>query len=294
MVRTVKDTVVIKSVVVLLDNIISNTVELNRFYGVPIKDALVQQFRAFKAANEYRNNERKIWELEQKLELNHYNNLAEKRKFQAKLVQLKDKQARNEVAPLIQEGLLQSIVEDVNQTESPYSYSHSLEDRIRKKFGLEDKHLPTALHEILMTKQSTVYQVLNKTTQLSDFASRYALYNHLTKTQAKPMESAEAIQTVIDAFINYDLPQHKLMQYGSDMGVAWFFKYALRIQKVLFRAAQKEPARLLSLILLQQHLGVDVADPVDANMVTANWWNKVGVVGNMIRGWGAHPLMAMQ
>ena len=291
MVRSVKDMVVIKSFVVMFDNILSNTVELNRFYGVPVKDAIVQQVRAFKAANRYRSNEHKIWELNQKLELQHYDTLAKKRKLQAELVQLQDQQARNEVAPLIQEGLLQSIVEDIDQTESPYTYAHGLENKIRKKFGLDDKHLPWIVHELALTKKGSLYQMLNKTTQLSDFASRYVLYNHLTKVQDKPVEDKEAIQTAIDAFINYDIPQHKMMQYGSDMGVLWFFKYFMRIQKVLFRAAQREPARLVTLLMLQNTFDVDLAEPTDSNLITSAWWNKIGLFNNMIRGWGAHPLL---
>lgn len=288
LVRFVKDTVVIKSIVVMIDNMLSNSVELNRFYGVPLKDVFMQQYKAFKAANGYRKNEAELKSVELKLGMKHYRNQQERQALLQRQTELRDQQARNPVAPLIEEGLLQSIVEDVGQTDSRYAYRHSIEAKIRDTFNLGDHQIPQFIHEVLLTKQSNSYQALNSAVQLSDFASRYVLFKHLT--EAKGMSQREAMKEAVEAFVNYDIPQHKLMQYGNDMGLLWFTKYYLRIQKVVFKAMRREPVRLMMLLMGQRYFDVDVAEPADSFMLENSPTNKVGFIDNIVRGLGSHPV----
>jgi hypothetical protein len=81
--------------------------------------------------------------------------------------------------------------------------------------------------------------------------ARYALYRHLTERKKNPLSKAEAIEKVVKRFVNYDVPTHRLIQWGNDMGLIWFSKYYLRIQAALWEMMKEEPARMLSLATTQ-------------------------------------------
>jgi hypothetical protein len=91
-------------------------------------------------------------------------------------------------------------------------------------------------------------------TQLSDFVARYTYYQHLISRQDKPMDKVSAIHEASEAFVNYDTPMHRMVQYTDDMGITAFTKYFLRIQRVLQKLAKDHPARVLGTVLLGNFL----------------------------------------
>ena len=68
------------------------------------------------------------------------------------------------------------------------------------------------------------------------------------------MDRASAIQLASDAFVNYDIPSHRTVQYLNDMGAVWFTKYYLRIQKVIMHLYRDQPGRALAILALGEYL----------------------------------------
>ena len=247
-VRETKDTIVVKTGTVMLDNIVSN-ISLLKIHGVSPSDLIKHHRVAFKAARAYQQDKSKVFQLEQKLSLGMLTP-EEARKASRELVMLEDAIARNPVLPLIDAGLMPTIVEDVSQDDDPYTYKSQLTRKLKEYGEKVNPMVMTAAKGIYMTHDTAPYKFLSQATQLSDFVARYTLYQHLTTKKDKPLSHEAAIQAASDSFINYDVPMHKTMQYLDDAGIVPFMKYALRIQRVLYRLAKEKPAAVLSMVLL--------------------------------------------
>lgn len=285
LVKEIKDIVIIKSVVVMIANLVSNTLQLPILHGVsPIK-AVTDQITAFAAANEYRNNAKKMFDLQTKLDAGLGN-----KQMEIELNKLAEDQKRNPVKDLMEAGMLQTIVDDAGMDRSVFSYKHSLTNRV----GAITKFIPDKVKEaakqITIHQGSVAYDFLSTTTQLSDFAARYALFNHLKK---EGVETNEAIAEITDAFINYDLPPSKGMQYMNDIGITWFFKYFIRIQKSIARGFYKRPANVLGYIYGSDAIGFTAPTPLDSFMPTVNLGYKTGLIDGISIGADAHVLAKM-
>lgn len=146
-----------------------------------------------------------------------------------------------------------TIVEDVSSDEDAYSYKSGLTAKINKHL---DKHQRTqkVAKFLYMAKDTWMYQTMNTLTQHSDFVARYTLYQHMIHKTRNPMTHDAAIQAASDAFINYDVPSHRKVQWMNDMGFVMFTKYLIRIQKVILRLAKDNPLRSLMMIALNDYM----------------------------------------
>lgn len=275
-VRETKDTIVVKTGTVLVDNILSN-MSLLSIHGVSPLEMIRHHRVAFKAARAYQADKSKLFQLRQKIDLGLLSPEQE-RKALAEITKLEDAIARNPVMPLIDAGLMPTIVEDVGADDDIYSYKSQLARKLSK---YEDKVHPMVSHAargVYMAHDTTAYKFLSEVTQLSDFVARYTLYQHLTTKKNNPLSHEAAVREASESFINYDVPMHKSMQYFDDMGIIPFMKYTLRIQRVLVRLTREHPARVLSAILLN-----NMFDALP--LVTDS--GMLGRIGNNPLQWGA-------
>lgn len=167
--------------------------------------------------------------------------------MQQRIVQLEDSLARNPVKELIDAGLLPTIVEDVGQEVDEFSYKSKLVRGTEKYTAGLNKHIKAAAKVAYVSHDTQLYKWLSEGTQVSDFLARYTAYQYMTSRTNAPMDHKTAVQFVSDAFVNYDIPTHRSMQYLNDMGIIWFTKYYLRIQKVIMHLFRDNPARALML-----------------------------------------------
>lgn len=285
LVKEIKDIVIIKSVVVMIANLVSNTFQLPILHGVnPIK-AVTDQITAFTAANEYRNNAKKIFDLQTKIDAGLGN-----KQMEIKLNKLVEDQKRNPVKDLMEAGMLQTIVDDAGMDTSVFSYKHSLTNRVGAITKFIPEKVKEAAKQITIHQGSVAYDFLSTTTQLSDFAARYALFNHLKK---EGVGTTEAIAEITDAFINYDLPPSKGMQYLNDIGLTWFFKYFIRIQKSIVKGFYKRPANVLGYVFGSDAVGFNPPTPLDSFMPTVDIGYKTGLIDGIRMGADAHILAKM-
>lgn len=246
-IRETKDIIVVKSGVVMLGNIWSN-VTLLALNGVSRKDMVQNQLVALKAATAYQNDSAELARLKTAQEIGYSHGNTQE--ALDRIVILEDSLARNPVKDLIDKGLMPTIVEDVSGDEDIYSYKSKLSEKLEK---YQSKLNPTVRNigrGIYMTHDTKIYQSLSRITQMSDFVARYALYQHLI-SKNNALGEKEAIQEARDAFINYDLPMHRHLQYMDDMGLMMFTKYFFRIQRVLVKLARDNPLRVMLTVALQ-------------------------------------------
>jgi hypothetical protein len=183
-----------------------------------------------------------------------------------RIAQLKESIARNPVKPLIDAGLMPTIVEDVSVDQDQYTYKSKFVKKIEDVTSSINPEVVNITKGILMTEDSTPYKVMSFATQSSDFLARYTLYEHMTNRDVNPMSHNEAVQYASDAFINYDIPTHRMMQYANDSGLMMFTKYYIRIQKMIGKIFKDNPGRAMALIAAEHWLG-DQPTVLDSSML---------------------------
>ena len=266
-VREMKDTIVVKSITVSLGNISSN-ISLLLAQGVPLKDILRGHLVALRGARAYMADQDELQRLQSIVD----NGLAGTRlaSMVNEINRLQDSLNRNPVKELIDAGLMPTIVEDIAEEDDMYSYKSALVRKVDQYTSKLPNLVKEAGKQLYMGKDTKVYQGLSRLAQVSDFAARYALYQHLTSRKNKPLDKSTAVHEASEAFINYDIPMPKWLQYTDDMGITMFTKYVTRIQRVLAKVVQEHPTRVLTMLTIDQfaNLGPIVLD--------SSWVHKLG------------------
>jgi len=244
-----KDIIVMKTGIVMLNNITSNYFELIA-YGLTPFEIWKYWRTAILGARAYHRDADKLAYLKHQLEVGYVRDEAETRR---QIALLENDIARNPVSKLIEEGLMPTIVEDVASDEDAYSYKSGLTAKVNKHLD-KHKNVQKVAKFLYMSRDGWMYQTLSSVTQHSDFIARYALYQHMTNKARNPMTHDAAIQAASDAFINYDIPSHRKLQWANDMGFVMFTKYLIRIQKVILYLARNHPLSSLTTLLLNQYI----------------------------------------
>ena len=238
-----KDAIVIKSGVVTLGNIKSNNWLL---WMKGMSGGQLARYQA-QAMNDL---------IQYKTDLGEYDRLKAEvlgktkegldKNVQTKMDRLQDKMNTSSIHELIEEGMLQSIVEDVDvEREGAHTYKDRVDALIDPLTSRIPEPIKDATNLVLMGHNTKLYQFLRSTTQASDFVARAALHRYNLE---KGMGKQDSFADIAETFVNYELPTHPGIQYANDIGVWMFSKFAVRIQKVILSTIKNSPARVLGLI----------------------------------------------
>lgn len=263
LVREAKDFIVVKTGTVLYGNMVSNLMMLMG-KDVPLIPAMKDMFVAWRAAIDYDRDSHAL----RKLELLVASGYGSKSmgEVQAEIARLRDALSRNPVGELVEAGMKPTIVEDLNMEEDQYSYKSQLTQWVEEKTDRLSPGVKNAGRFMYMTHDTTVYQFLSKATQYSDFVARYAMYKHLTERAKVKMSKADAIHEASEAFVMYDVPLPKTIQYLDEMNVLPFIKYSLSIQRVLAKMFKDKPLAALNMVLMADVLG-NLPVPTDSSYI---------------------------
>lgn len=256
-----KVNIVIKTIDVMLNNIISNTILL-KVMGIPMSDILRDTKEAIDGMNQYQADFEELLALQK--ELAGDATKANDAKFISRVEFLRNELKSNPVDDLVQEGVFQSITEDIDADQ--YGDKTKMIDWLQNTVG---KHTPEFVKKGIelayISENTQAFKFLMKTTQYSDFTARYVMWKH---EMAKPDANKDAVvNDIIRTFINYDDPSNKYTQWGNDMGIVMFTKFAIGIQNVIVRIAGKKTANLVTSILAQRMLG-EQSDITDSFLLT--------------------------
>lgn len=250
-VREIKDTIVVKSAVVLWGNMTSNFSVL-LMNGLSFKEVIMYQKEALNAVIDYERDRDALAQLQ--LRLNTAHGAVDPEDLMAEINRLQDAIDRNPAKELIDAGLLPTIVEDVTMEDDPYSYKSQFAHWIDEKVQNLNPSVVGAGRVLYMTHDTTLYKFLHKSTQYSDFVGRYALYRHETTRKRNPLSKEQALFNASESFVNYDIPLPRLLQYLDDHGLMMFTKFFLSIQRVIVRLMTEKPLEVISTIALNNWL----------------------------------------
>ena len=204
---------------------------------------------------------------------------------------IRRKLENNIVKPLMEKGMYQSIIEDMQSDE--------LESigRVNKwlKHNKIAQKLPPSVKNtfktVFMMEGTPAYDFMFIATQYSDFVARCTEYQlsmdevpaeyerakkkgttQETLSQFMQRREKEISTMITNAFINYDKPQSKFEQYMNDLGLIMFSKFGKRIQSVIKNQLYHRPIHAL-LFLMSQLTFIDTEDILEQNLFSKNWLN---------------------
>jgi len=260
-VKIIKDIWVIRNLTTLLGNVMSN-ITLLLAYGVPPKKIVEGHREAIEGLLKYQDTRNQLM----KLELDQRTGVGNPDQVAEQIRELRFELERNPVHELVQEGMFQTIMEDIDAKRDDYDYKDKLNRTLDDWTGKLPDPVRKVGEVLTVSHNTTLYKLLFKGTQMSDFVGRYVLFNHLQSQKSKPMSRGDALKVTREAFVNYDVPTHRALQYGNDMGLVFFTKYYLRVQKIIYSLFREAPARSLAIIAASNYLG-GLANIFESNML---------------------------
>lgn len=265
-----KDIIVIRNVKTMLANTMSNAMLLSA-HGVSPSDIVKDSVLAIRAGMQYRKDVATLLSLQQRQRAG----IGDFNKQEQDILRAQESLARNPLASFIEEGMMPTIVEDVDPDTNHYSYKNKLQQRIDEYTESVPKSVKTAAKWAFVSPDTPLYKFLNNATQFSDFSSKYVMYKYYTSKAKDKLSHDEALQVASDNFVNYDVPTSRGLQYLNDMGIVMFTKYNIRIQKALFQLLKKRPATAMA-----QAVMINSFTNLEAGIEPLLWFN----IGNPLRG----------
>lgn len=264
-VATAKKNIVIKWPATLTMNVLSNTV-FGIIYGVPIEFMMEKQAEGAIKLNNYVQDSKKLRDLELQLKGAEKTGRSTK-KLLAEMSAIQTSINTSPIMPLIEAGVFQTIVEDIDVLKDPYAYATKISDFFSEiqgnggKVGSSVGGAREAYRYAYMADDTAVFKALIKTTQFSDFAARYAKYEYMTVHEG--LSKSKAMEQVMEDFVNYETPTNKYVQFANDYGLQMFTKYGFRILRVIASLMEGRPLNAVGFLLLNDVLAAGLASPFD-------------------------------
>ena len=201
----------------------------------------------------------------------------------------KAKLENNPVHVLMEKGMYQAIVEDINPEEMEIIGKVNKIVRNNKWTNKIPNSVKTFTKHLFLAEGTPFFEFMFKATQYSDFVSRateYQLqmekapekYKIITEDGVKKKIYNEEYlkyeeNLTIDiwsAFINYDKTQSSFEQYLNDLGLVMFTKYAKRIQHQITKGIVNNPMGVLMFLFFQSTI-LNTDDIYEQNVFNKSW-----------------------
>ena len=298
-VKIFKVDVIIRTLPVIMGNIVSNFMYSIQ-YGLPPWEVAKRQLEGVHLLKQYLTEQQELHKLDVELAVDHNN-----KKLQLRKSEIEANLRTSPIRDLIDAGLYQHIVEDVNMED--LNSNSRIARYVNDKTEGAPEWVKTLGHGIFISEKTSLFQAVTKMTAYSDFVARYAQYTlgvekeqriyqdqhgkPMTRVQKETLKQNMVIR-VRDAYVNYSKPDSKLLQYMNDMGFVAFSKYAIRIQLGIADLIKGKPLRFtLAMIgqeLFEMGTGYDPADIVESSVFNkdpSKWLYVPGftkIVGDII------------
>ncbi len=265
-----KETIIIRSIKVSLENGLSNVAQLVT-WGIPIVDIVTGFRNKFAEVSELTKNREEIQNLQVKMATVIHDPKLMAR-YQAQIEALEEANRSMSIQPLIEAGEFSTIAEGLDEADIAYREG-VLGDYISRQIDRLPGWGKTAAKNLLITKDTALWKGLNRAVQYGDFIAKAVLYDHLTKK--KGMERQEVLDILMEEFIQYNRASGRTRDAIEGMGLAWFLNYKLRIMKVTARALRERPLTALTMFSgTKELMGIDTT--WDGSVAGAVWDDRFG------------------
>lgn len=239
-VTAAKVTIVIKSVIVPISNIVSNFYQL-MMNGVPMSYFGKRLAEKVKETNTYVSNRARQAEIG--IELAAYKGQPQiAHRLQAEYTSLEDANRRMSIWPLVQKGEFNTITDSLSEADRVV-HTTQIFDKIEEKLEQLPGRVKDLAQYAYVSRNTSLFKLLNRTTQYGDFLAKALLMDHMMENQKKTQE--EAYKVVRNEFVNYNLLPGRMRTFLESTGVIWFWNFKIRSMKVALRIMQDNPLKAL-------------------------------------------------
>lgn len=289
--------IVVKSVIVPVGNMISNINQL-MLRGVPIRSIIHGLGSKTAELNDFIKRRKRQLELEADYRsAETVNNTLQMRRIDNELRAIKDSYKRMSIYPLIEAGEF-SAISDGGITQEDIALSEGRWGQMIEK--LADK-VPAGLKVpakyALLTRDTALFQGLNRAVQYGDFLGKSILYDDLINR--KKINREDAITKVSEEFVNYNRLAGRNRNYLESIGLTWFWNFKLRSIRTAMSMIRENPFRAFmygnfgpdSVPLLG-----DIGSPLEDNALAIIGQGKAGYSIGPAMGlgsWGLNPWVNM-
>lgn len=285
-----KELILIRSVAVPVQNMVSNVIHLAN-WNIPLKQIRDRTRVGIAEAKKYTNNRIKLAELyvqmrDPSLSTNKRNIL------EAQVKHLSDALNNSPIHPLVEAGMFSNISSAAGYEQQGLDKDFTFRNTFKQKLGIEElmedfdnSGIGRAVNNILISEGSDTFAFMEKSLDYGDFVAKFVLYDHLTKD--KGLKPKEALSITLEEFVNYSMNRGALFDYANAMGLTWFMSYATGIQKVIWKMARRQTRRTAAVYGLGKVTGfttVPMGNPLDKS------WDYATSPSNILDGVESHYL----
>jgi hypothetical protein len=285
-----KELILIRSVAVPVQNMVSNVIHLAN-WNIPLKQIRDRTRVGIAEAKKYTNNRIKLAELyvqmrDPSLPTNKRNML------EAQVKHLSDALNNSPIHPLVEAGMFSNISSAAGYEQQGLDKDFTFRNTFKQKLGIEElmedfdnSGIGRAVNNILISEGSDTFAFMEKSLDYGDFVAKFVLYDYLTKN--KGLKSKEALSITLEEFVNYSMNRGALFDYANAMGLTWFMSYATGIQKVIWKMARRQTRRTAAIYGLGKVTGfttVPMGNPLDKS------WDYATSPSNILDGVESHYL----
>lgn len=250
-----KDTIVIRSMVVLYMNMQANVVQLAT-RGVSTKTMIRAYRDKFQEIEQYNENEKALILLDTQIRLAG-NNKNRVRILETQKKTILDENARMSIAPVIASGAYKNISEGITDLDVELT-SGKLGAWLESQMNKLPVGVQTVTKYGLLAKDTALYKGANKAVQYGDFLAKSIMYDHLLTEQG--MTDEQAINRINEEFVNFSVLPGRTRSYLEGIGATWFMTFKIRIMKIAMGIMRENPARALIVANSVGEFGSPVAD----------------------------------
>lgn len=223
-----RNTIVVKSVMVPAINAISNVIQL-MIAGVPLTAIIKGIPQKTVELEHYFDTQREIMKLQADI-------FATTDEYQKGLLEARIETLRNSyqgmqtIRPLIEQGEMSTVADLGIKPDEVEISDGQLGQWFEEKLGELPEPLNTLSRTLAVTKDTTLYQALEKSVQYGDFIAKSILYDDLINRRGWTREAA--MRRIKEEFVDYDKFRGRQRQYLESIGLMWFYDYKIRSVKV--------------------------------------------------------------
>ncbi|WP_241362622.1 hypothetical protein [Escherichia coli] len=286
LVKEAKTLIVVKSVVVPAVNFLANLYQMVA-RGVPVKNIAKSIPQKTAEINQYLKS--RLRQVDAEAELRAATNPNQIRKLKAEIQSITDSHKRMSIWPLLEAGEFSSIADagigrdDILITEGKlHEYMDKLADKLPKSVRNAGRYA-------LITKDTALFQGIQKTVEYSDFIAKAIIYDDLTQRKGKTRE--EALGRVTEEFINYDRLPGRFRGYMESMGLMWFYNFKIRSTKVAVSMIRNNPVHAaMAMLAPTPTMFGNVGLPLQDNLFSAAADGRLDYSIGLGQGLRAHNL----
>ena len=286
LVKEAKTLIVVKSVVVPAVNFLANLYQMVA-RGVPVKNIAKSIPQKTAEINQYLKS--RLRQVDAEAELRAATNPNQIRKLKAEIQSITDSHKRMSIWPLLEAGEFSSIADagigrdDILITEGKlHEYMDKLADKLPKSVRNAGRYA-------LITKDTALFQGIQKTVEYSDFIAKAIIYDDLTQRKGKTRE--EALGRVTEEFINYDRLPGRFRGYMESVGLMWFYNFKIRSAKIAVSMIRNNPVHAaMAMLAPTPTMFGNVGLPLQDNLFSAAADGRLDYSIGLGQGLRAHNL----